>query len=413
MLNEDEKLQCQIILGILNNRFYTEYKDKIPKDVLGKQIKPIYETVVDAQEKYGRDLSLDEVHRLHLMRDPTQSEAKKMNLAELISQLQGMKPIGPDIAVDVIESAWVVARGQTITEIGFELLSGKEPEDNVQKLKRIVEDCSEHFTPRVDMVHEDMSVESILKGIDDEDTWKFNIPALAEMCPGVSPTHFIVGGARPNVGKTSLHATLIAAPGGFAWQGAKCAVALNEEAAKRVARRYLTSATGIPIEQIAQRSSEATTLYEPIRQNLSLFTANGMSIWDLDKYLERNQPDILVIDMLDKVTVPGNFARRDQMMREVYQQARELGKRHECVVIGFSQVSAEGEGIARLSQGMLEESRTGKAAEADLMLLVGKRHVEGEDDTDIRYMNIAKNKINGIHGMRACKLEGDIGRYVE
>ena len=50
---------------------------------------------------------------------------------------------------------------------------------------------------------------------------------------------------------------------------------------------------------------------------------------------------------------------------------------------------------------MMEGSKTGKAAEADLMLLIGKTmQVEGEDEDPVRYLNLAKNKLNGYlrHG---------------
>ena len=415
LITDDDKLQGQIIKGLLSKDFFDKHADKLPESIFGKDIKKLLFTIKDAHAKFGRDLSLEEVHRYHVSINPMLTEAQKMNVTEIFAQLGVMGVIGPDIAADLLERAWVQARAQDIAQIGLDIMNGENPGDNLQKLKRLVESCEEKFTPKLDLKYEDMSIDGILKGIEDEDIWNFNIPALATLIPGVSPTHFVVAGARPNVGKTSLHATLVAAPGGFAWQGAVCHVALNEEAARRVARRYLTSATGLSLETIKDNPSYAAELYNPIRDKLKLFTANGMSIEDLDRHLDKHKPDVMVVDMLDKVQVSGSFARDDQRLREVYLQARELGKRHECVIIGFSQLSAEAEGITTLSQDMLEGSKTGKAAEADLMILVGKKRIaEGmAEDDPMRYINVAKNKINGIHGMRPGKLRGDIGRYVE
>ena len=62
-----------------------------------------------------------------------------------------------------------------------------------------------------------------------EARWTFNIPTLARKVEGVNAGHLIEVGARPNTGKTSFHASLIAGPGGFAEQGAKCVVLCNEE----------------------------------------------------------------------------------------------------------------------------------------------------------------------------------------
>lgn len=754
LLTDEDRLQGQILKGLLSKDFFDKYSDKLPESIFSKDTKKLLHTIKEAHGKYQRDLSLEEVHRYHISINPMLTEAQKMNVTELFAQLGVMGTVGADIAADILELAWVQARAQDIAQLGIDMMNGENAGDKLQDLKRLVASCEERFTPKIDIKYEDMSIEGILKGIEDEDVWNFNIPALAQMLPGVSPTHFVVCGARPNVGKclvagslvimqdgtrkkvedivvgdkllgidgnsrtvlslgsgeenaykimlrdgsffecneshilslkrkktenkhnhgdilninlvdymkwtsskklrysswrspsilpeqklnidpwllgvwlgdgtsnkpeitsadaeiineidvvlrsnypnlklvpttykytyriksvlkgdrwnnknnfvqhltqynllnnkhipyqymlgsieqrlnllsglldtdgyyangiyeitqknaklsndivslahslgmacritpvikssqngtkgvyykirispglteintvleykrhtpgnytkdssmqcftvaaigvkkyygftldgdhlfmvhnnivthnTSLHATLVAAPGGFAWQGAKVHVALNEEAARRVARRYLTSATGLTLDVIKDNPTYASTLYEPIRDKLHLFTANGWSINDLDRHLEKHKPDILIVDMLDKLRSGQTFARRDQELREVYLQARELGKTHECVIMGFSQLSADAEGITTLSQEMLEESKTGKAAEADLMVLVGKKRIaEGmSEDDPMRYINIAKNKINGIHGMRPAKLRGDIGRYIE
>ena len=47
-----------------------------------------------------------------------------------------------------------------------------------------------------------------------------------------------------------------------------------------------------------------------------------------------------------------------------------IAKQHECAVFYMSQLSADAEGKVLLNQSMMEGSRTGKAAEADLMVLI-------------------------------------------
>ena len=42
--------------------------------------------------------------------------------------------------------------------------------------------------------------------------WSFNIPSLIHKLEGVNSGHLIEVGARPNTGKTSFHASLIASP---------------------------------------------------------------------------------------------------------------------------------------------------------------------------------------------------------
>ena len=78
----------------------------------------------------------------------------------------------------------------------------------------------------------------------------------------------------------------------------------------------------------------------------------------------------------------------------------------------MSQLSAEAEGKVVLNQAMMEGSRTGKAAEADLMVLIGKTmQVEGEDEDPVRYLNLAKNKLNGYQGKITCVLDGSRSIY--
>ena len=54
----------------------------------------------------------------------------------------------------------------------------------------------------------------------------------------------------------------------------------------------------------------------------------------------------------------------------------------------------------------MEGSRTGKAAEADLMLLVSKNPMKNEgDEEDLqRHINVVKNKLTGWHGIVTCEL---------
>ena len=80
----------------------------------------------------------------------------------------------------------------------------------------------------------------------------------------------------------------------------------------------------------------------------------------------------------------------------------------------MSQLSAEAEGRQVLNQAMMEGSRTGKAAEADLMLLIAKNPVvEGQEEEDNqRHLNIVKNKLTGWHGVIHCELDYKTARYL-
>ena len=74
-------------------------------------------------------------------------------------------------------------------------------------------------------------------------------------------------------------------------------------------------------------------------------------------------------------------------------RARQIAKQYNCAVFYMSQLSADAEGRSVLNQSMMEGSRTGKAAEADLMLLIGKApSVEGQEESPIRNINVVKRR---------------------
>jgi len=80
----------------------------------------------------------------------------------------------------------------------------------------------------------------------------------------------------------------------------------------------------------------------------------------------------------------------------------------------MSQLSADAEGKVLLNQSMMEGSRTGKAAEADLMLLIAKNPPTQDNDgvEDLqRHLNVVKNKLTGWHGIITCELNYVLGRY--
>ena len=148
---------------------------------------------------------------------------------------------------------------------------------------------------------------------------------------------------------------------------------------------------------------QAAVLGEQDHRHLAAFVVTNQAI----------KPDILVLDMGDKFGVAGNYARPDEALKACAIYARQIAKTYDCAVFYMSQLSAEAEGRTTLNQSMMEGSRTGKAAEADLMLLIGKAAtVEGQDeDSPLRHVNIVKNKLNGWHGMVNCELDYLTARY--
>jgi hypothetical protein len=79
-------------------------------------------------------------------------------------------------------------------------------------------------------------------------------------------------------------------------------------------------------------------------------------------------------------------------------------------VIAISQASAEAHDRDHISFNMMENSKTGKAAEADLIIGIGNNTSNDPTNTN-RILNVSKNKITGWHGDPTVKINRYISRY--
>jgi replicative DNA helicase len=278
----------------------------------------------------------------------------------------------------------------------------------------LLEQYNDDFTPDLNVEWDDMEIETLIAKNALEARWHFNIPALTRQISGVNEGHLIEIGARPNTGKTSFHASMIAAPDGLAHQGASCIVLCNEEGSHRVGARYLTAATGMPMREIKNNPSRARDLYKPVKEKIKIKDATGRDMSWVESVCKSYKPDVVVLDMGDKFARTGGFARADEALKANAIHARQIAKQHKCAMFYMSQLSAEAEGKVLLNQSMMEGSRTGKAAEADLMILIAKnppKQDDGDEEDIERHLNIVKNKLTGWHGMVNCQLNYQIARY--
>jgi hypothetical protein len=343
--------------------------------------------------------------------NPTLTTAQKQAYGDLFRKIKSEQPMGSDISQEVLSKLFQQVVGEDIANLGFDYVNGSLT--SLEPLRNLLESYSDDFTPDLKVEWDDMSMEALLEKNKMEARWTFNIPSLTRVLEGVNEGHLVEIGARPNTGKTSFHASLIAGPNGFARQGANCIILCNEEASHRVGARYLTAASGMSVQDIKANPRKAKELYDPVRQNIKVRDVTGRDMSWVESVCKSYKPDIVVLDMGDKFAKMGGFARQDEALKANAVHARMIAKQHNCAIFYMSQLSAEAEGKVVLNQAMMEGSRTGKAAEADLMILIAKNAVrenEAEEDPQ-RHINIVKNKLSGYHGIITCELDYKTARY--
>jgi hypothetical protein len=396
----------------MDKSFYDDHRgSKCPQRLFSKDARKIKEAIDTAMDRYERTVTPDEIEALFMANNPTLTTAQKQAYSSLFSQIKREQPMGSDVAQEVLSKLFQQVVGEDVANIGFDMVNGDAA--TLEKLRNVLERYGDDFIPNLNIEWDDISIETLMAKAELEAKWAFNIPSMTRKIEGVSGGQLIEVGARPNTGKTSFHASLIAAPNGFAHQGAKCIILCNEEPTHRVGARYLTAAAGMTAREVRDNISAAKARYEPVMNNIKIKDAGGRDMAWVESVCKTHKPDILVLDMGDKFLVPGSYSRPDEALKACAIYARQIAKTYDCAVFYMSQLSAEAEGRAQLNQSMMEGSRTGKAAEADLMILIGKSPtVEGqEEESPLRHINIVKNKLNGWHGMVNCELNYQTARY--
>jgi hypothetical protein len=405
-------MELSLIRSLMDKPFYDDHRGaRCPDRLFSKDVRRIKQAIDSAMDKYERTVSPDEIEALFMSNNPTLTTAQKQAFSSLFNQIKKEQPMGGDVAQEVLSKLFQQVVGEDVANIGFDMVTGTS--SSLEKLRTLLEQYGDDFTPNLNVEWDDIDIDTLLSRNDLEARWTFNIASLTRKVEGVNAGHLIEIGARPNTGKTSFHASLIASPGGFAHQGANCIILCNEEGYHRVGARYLTAATGMTMRQIKENPGKARDLYAPVKERIKIKDATSRDMNWVESICKTYKPDILVLDMGDKFARTGGFARQDEALKANAVHARQIAKQHECAVFYMSQLSADAEGKVLLNQSMMEGSRTGKAAEADLMVLIAKNPVvDGQEEEDTqRHLNVVKNKLSGWHGVVHCELDYKTARY--
>ena len=404
-------MQTELIKALMNFEFYEANKARVKLGIFSDDNSRVYQTIKAAHEKYGHDLVASDVSALWAVQNQTATNAEAETFQDALSEIDRSVPISPTIARDVVQDLWEQESFREIAQLSLDASSGLK--EVTSKIYAAIDKVKEGI-----MVDDDLGdpvtddIDELLASASDASRWPFNLESLHRCVYGIGPTEFLVAFARPETGKSSFAVSLCAGPNGFCQQGAKVLYLGNEESVKRIKLRAISAFTGFSVQQIEEDPQAASGMYAAIKDN---FIAKDTQEWNfdmVDRYITRFKPDIVVIDQMDKVGIDGSYNSSHEKLREIYRSAREMAKRHEVALIAISQASADAEGKTRLSFDMLENSKTGKAAEADVIIGIGKAaQLDGAEPDMMRFLNISKNKLNGYHGVIPCQLQ-PCGRYV-
>lgn len=399
--SEQQSLESKIISFCLRTECYDRVKNILTKDMFEGEWAPVWQALVDAHAKYTGDFTGAELQAYFDSRHPALPDSTRLRYWEQFETLSDSIGNNTDLQERVIRDLWMRHRARIISELSVNIFLGKET--NFGELKRLIESTAEDsLGEKTTYTEVDMGLEELLDSLTLEPDFPFDWEPLSGYVSGLDRGHFGIIFARPETGKTTFVSFLAKK---FLEQGLTVAVWGNEEPAVRTKLRIIQSYFKATRKELSEGRTKYSEVWgTQVADRLYVLDCVGTTIQEIDDWCKINKPDIVFIDQLDKVKIAGKYNRGDEKLKEIYLQAREIAKRNKCLVWGVSQASAEAESMMHVEYQYLDNSKTGKAGEADLIIGIGRTGDRSPENTK-RYICVSKNKQNGWHGTVPCELD--------
>ena len=369
------------------------------------ELKDIFDTIVYSHTKYNRSLSVSELSTIFNDRNPAMPDSARKRVQEMVEQLVAPKE-SDELHTDIVNNLWLRDKARQIGEKALDIFTGDS--DEFGELKKLIESVDDgRIGDKTTYTVVDKDLNELLTEVAGDNDFPFTFNLINENIKGLDRGNLGILFARPEVGKTTFCCFLASS---YIRQGFHVVYWANEEPAARIKLRIIQSYFGLTKEEMVAQRFELLEIYKKeIEPYLTIMDSVGTSIEEVDDYAKLNKPDIMFCDQLDKFRIKGEYNRGDERLKETYVCAREIAKRNTCLVWAVSQASYDAHDRQFIDYAMLDNSKTGKAGEADIIIGIGKTG-SSEVDNVVRHICISKNKINGWHGMINAQI--DIARGV-
>jgi len=397
----------QILGFCLNHKFFSEVMNIVNRDMFSREMRDVFDAIVHSHTKYENDITVGELSVLFNDRNPAMPDSSREKSQELILSLDCGNPANTEMHMDMVRNFWLRDRARIIGEKAIEIFTGES--EDFGELRSLMEDVEDgRISDRTTYEEVTDDLNELLDKNCGEPDFPFQFNLIQERIPGLRRGNLGIIFARPEVGKTTFCCFLAAS---YVRAGHKVVYWANEEPAEDVKLRLIASFFGITKHELETNRKNYIPAYErDVMPHLKVMSAINMSIEEVDSYAKLNKPDIMFCDQLDKFRISGQYNRGDERLKETYVNAREIAKRNGCLVWAVSQASNDGHDRLFVDYNMMDNSKTGKAGEADIIIGIGKT---GASDINniVRHICISKNKINGWHGQIDAHIDVQLGMY--
>ena len=411
-----EQFRPELLSLILLKSFWKANKHLVLKSMFPPPMDKLFNSIEAFHDQYSEDLNKFKLMEIVKIDNPTMTTAQKAELYAVIERINNVAEWTPEFANKVLTAAWKEQVFTSIAKYGIDGTQGRV--NDLEGLKEIVDKHGAFFIPKDTFIECLDDIDDLLLDEINKKRWEFALAPLAEKVGSLSPGHFFQFMGRPDAGKTAFIISCVAAPGGWADQGALVDWYVNEEPVKRTRWRCMSAYSGLTKEQLSKDTAHAKEIWGKIKQRVrTIDIPFGTPVEQIAYRTRDRKPDIVIVDQLDKLgvrPVASNFAGETERIRLLYIKFREIAKAYDCLTVGVCQASAEAEGKRVVTYDMAENSKTGKASECDLFGAVGRNplsdNMTQEDYT--RWITISKSKLdNGWKGSISCQLKPTISRY--
>lgn len=403
-------MEKQLLRKTLQHNFYEENKGLIDPGLFPREIGDIYDIIVEAHAQYQTDLEVDWIRKLYRTSNPSATSARRLNIMSILDDVDNEDDVPDNVAKDILRRMYESSVAKQVADKALDWYNGDT--EAATSIRSILDTYSENapLAQEEEFQEVTLGLQELIEQNSTEHLYPFRLPTLREECYGLGPGNFALVFARPETGKT---AWTCYQNGGYLQHGLSVAHFMNEEPASKVKLRTICSTIEWTEAQIRANVDEAIQLFAPYNEKFHMIDCVGMSIEKVDAWVAKHKPDVVVLDSLDKFTVQGNYSRPDEKLGAIYAYAREIAKRHKCLVWGVSQCSADGEGLMTITYDMMAGSKTAKAGEADFIMGIGRRALVGNSDSEnLRQINVSKNKVGDCwHGHIMCQIIKDKAMY--
>ena len=118
-------MELSLVRSLMDKEFYDEHRGaKCPDRLFSKDVRKIKQAIDKAMENYNRSVTPDEIEALFISSNPTFTTAQKGAYSSLFNIVKREKPMGSDIAQEVLSKLFQQVIGEDIANLGFDYVNG-------------------------------------------------------------------------------------------------------------------------------------------------------------------------------------------------------------------------------------------------------------------------------------------------